>query len=60
MVPEEKIYNKELMKTKYADSILYSLGHAESPEKGDSKLFTWVVMGSKLTWDTRHMSLKFV
>lgn len=48
------------MKTKYADSILYSFGHAESPEKGDSKLFTWVVVGSKLTWDTRHMSLKFV
>lgn len=35
--------------------LLCSLGHAESPEKGDSKLLMWVVL------DTRHnMSLKFV
>lgn len=48
------------MKTKYADSILCSLGNSESPEKGDLKLFTWVVVGSKLTWDNRHISLQFV
>lgn len=41
--------------------LLCSLGHAESHEKGDSKLLMWVVLDSKGTLDTRHnISLKFV